>query len=371
MVVVLPAGAGPGSWPALINSAVKVDSIEFGPFTLGPSAPVLVVAEIGVNHNGDPKMGLRQLHAAVAAGARAVKFQSFRASELATKWSPAADYQRARNEETQFDMLSGLEMTMDHFVRYRKAAAALGAIAFSSPFDPQSLRALVAAGVELVKVASGEITNVELLRAIAETRLPTLMSTGMSNDQEVSEAVSLFREARGGPLALLHCVSSYPAPLEELNLRAIPALRDRFAVPVGLSDHTIGRDAAVAAVALGADIIEKHFTIDRSLPGPDHAMSMEPTEFVELIETLRKLRTGLGTGVKSPAASELQNRTLARRSVVAARDLPRGTLLTPQDVALKRPGGGLQPSMVEWLVGRRILRGLRADEQIRLEDLSE
>jgi N,N'-diacetyllegionaminate synthase len=347
-----------------------VDSIEFGPFALGPSAPVLVVAEIGVNHNGDAETGLRQLRAAVAAGARAVKFQSFRASELATKWSPMADYQRTINDETQFDMLSGLEMTMEQFVRYRKAAAALGAIAFSSPFDSQSLRDLVDAGVELVKVASGEITNVELLRAIAETRLPTLMSTGMSNDQEVAAAVGVFREAGGGPLALLHCVSSYPAPLGEMNLRAIPALHDRFAVPVGLSDHTVGRDAAVAAVALGADIIEKHFTIDRSLPGPDHGTSMEPAEFVELIETLRNLRKGLGTGVKSPTESELQNRTLGRRSVVAARDLPRGTLLTLQDVALKRPGGGLEPAMVEELIGRRIVRSLRADEQVRLEDVS-
>jgi sialic acid synthase SpsE len=299
-----------------------------------------------------------------------VKFQSFNAEELATNWSPIAEYQRPTKEQTQQGMLSSLQMPMDNFRRYQGVASSLGAVAFSTPFDRGSLGELVEAGVALVKVASGEITNIELLRAVAETRLPTMLSTGMSTDDEVATAVGIFRTAGGGPLALLHCVSSYPAPLEEMNLRAIPALRERFGLPVGLSDHTIGRDAAVAAVALGADIVEKHFTVDRSLPGPDHAMSMEPREFLELTDTLRMLRRGLGTGVKGPAPSELQNLTLGRRSVVAARDLPRGTFLRREDLALKRPGGGLDPARVTDLVGHRTLRNLRADEPIRLEDVS-
>jgi N-acetylneuraminate synthase/N,N'-diacetyllegionaminate synthase len=342
----------------------------FGPFTLGPDAPVLVIAEIGVNHNGDRALGLRLVQAAIAAGARAVKFQSFRADEIVTSSSPMAAYQRAAGADTQRAMLRALELHPDDLAAYRAEARRLGAIAFSTPFDPASAGELAAAGVELMKLPSGEITNDELIAAVGATGLPTIMSTGMSTIEEVAAAVGVYGSAGGGPLVLLHCVSSYPAPLEEQNLRAIPLLHERFGVPSGLSDHTLGRDAAVAAVALGADVIEKHFTIDRTLPGPDHAMSMEPREFADLVRVLGELRRGLGTGVKGPTPSELEIRLKARRSVVATADLPAGTLLTRAHLAVKRPGGGLAPRRLPDLIGRRLARNVRAEEPIRDADVT-
>ena len=344
--------------------------LPFGPFAIGPAEPVLVIAEVGVNHNGDRAVGLRQVQAAVGAGARAVKFQSFRADELASASSPKAAYQRATTSGTQREMLRGLELSMADLAAYRAEAARSGAVAFSTPFDPASAGELAAAGVELMKLPSGEITNEELIAAVGATGLPTFMSTGMSTLDEVGRAVDVHRRAGGGPLALLHCVSSYPAPLEQQNLRAMATLRERFGVPVGLSDHTIGRDAAVAAVALGADVIEKHFTIDRTLSGPDHGMSMEPAAFAELVAVVGLVRRGLGTGEKAPAPSELELRRLARRSIVAARDLRAGAVLSRADLAAKRPGDGLAPGRIPDLVGRRLSRDLRADEQIRIEDVT-
>jgi sialic acid synthase SpsE len=347
-----------------------VAGVAFGPFTLGPGEPLLVVAEVGVNHNGDRALGLRQLRAAIAAGARAVKFQTFRAAELATRASPKAAYQRGAGDETQLEMLRRLELPAADLLAYREEAARLGAIAFSTPFDPRSVDELARAGVELMKLPSGEITNLELVAAVGATGLPTFMSTGMSTFDEVRTAVEAFRRAGGGPLALLQCVSSYPAPIEEQNLRAIPALREQFAVPVGLSDHTIGRDAAVAAVALGADVIEKHFTIDRSLPGPDHAMSMDAAELAQMVDVLTRIRVGLGTGIKAATPSELEVRATSRRSIVLARDLSKGTILTRADLAVKRPGDGLAPARLPELIGRRLVRDMHADDQIRIEDVA-
>ena len=345
-------------------------AVPFGPFALGPGEPVLVVAEIGVNHNGDRALGLRQLRAAIAAGARAVKFQTFRAAELATRASPKATYQRRTGDESQLEMLRRLELPAADLAAYRDEAARLGGIAFSTPFDPQSANDLARAGVELMKLPSGEITNLELVAAVGATGLPTLMSTGMSTLDEVQGAVDAYRRAGGGPLVLLQCVSSYPAPLEEQNLRAIPTLHDHFAVPVGLSDHTIGRDAAVAAVALGADVIEKHFTIDAALPGPDHAMSMEPADFAQMVDVLARVRLGLGTGIKTPAGSELEVRATSRRSIVLARDASKGTVLSRADLAVKRPGDGLAPARIPELIGRRLVRDMRADDQLRIEDVA-
>lgn len=345
-------------------------STAFGPFRVGPDESVLVIAEIGVNHNGDPALGLRQLRAAVDAGADAVKFQSFRAEELATRTSAKARYQEVATPESQQDMLRRLELPLADFATYRAEAAALGAIAFSTPFDASSARDLEHLGVDLMKVPSGEITNDELLAAVGATHLPTILSTGMSTIEEVAHAVDTFRGSGGGPLALLHCVSSYPAPLEELNLRAISTLREHFGVPVGLSDHSIGRDAAVAAVALGADIIEKHFTIDRTLPGPDQAMSMEPGDFADLVRVLAEVRRGLGTGVKGPTPSEMEIRGIARRCVVAASDLRVGTVLTRAHLAVKRPGHGIPPRRLPDLIGCRLTRDVLSDEPLRETDVT-
>jgi sialic acid synthase SpsE len=337
---------------------------------LGPEQPVLVVAEVGVNHNGDRDLGLRQLRAAASTGAQAVKFQSFDANELADATAPLAEYQARTTSTDQRTMLASLELKDVDFDAYRREGERVGVTVFSTPFDPRSAKRLANAGAKLMKVPSGEITNFELLRAIAATGLPTIMSTGMSDLDEVRRAVDVHNKNNGGPLALLHCVSSYPAPLEQMNLRAIETLRNEFAVPVGLSDHSIGPAAAIAAVALGAVIIEKHFTVDRRLPGPDHAMSMEPAEFTELVSTLRKLERGLGSGTKTAMPAELEVRGVARRSVFAARAIRAGTAVTREDLVARRPGGGVGPDRMDSLIGMRAKRDIGAGEMVRFEDVS-
>jgi N,N'-diacetyllegionaminate synthase len=345
--------------------------MRFGPFDLGPTEPVLVVAEVGVNHNGDRDIGLRQLRAAAKTGAQAVKFQSFDADELAEANAPLAEYQTRSSNAGQREMLKGLELADADFDAYLREGDALGVVVFSTPFDPTNAGRLARAGAKLMKVPSGEITNFDLLRAIAKTKLPTIMSTGMSELDEVRRAVDVFSAAGGGALALLHCVSSYPAPLEQMNLRAIETLRREFDVPVGLSDHSIGPAAAIAAVALGAVIVEKHFTVDRGLPGPDHAMSTEPEEFTDLVATLRKLQAGLGTGQKTAMPVETEVRAVARRSLFATQAIRAGAAITPELLAAKRPGGGIGPDRIDSVVGKRARRDIGAGAMIRPEDLAD
>jgi len=343
--------------------------MRFGPFEIGASEPVLVVAEIGVNHNGDRELGLRQLRAAAGTGAQAVKFQSFDADELAEANAPMAEYQTRSTSASQLEMLKGLELSDDDFAAYLREGDRLGVTVFSTPFDAASAERLAKRGARLMKVPSGEITNFDLLRAIARTGLPTMMSTGMSDLEEVRRAVAVHRESGGGPLAILHCVSSYPAPLEQMNLRAIETLRREFDVPIGLSDHSIGPAAAIAAVVLGAVIIEKHFTVDRTLPGPDHAMSTEPAEFTDLVSTLHKLQAGLGTGTKGAMPAEIEIRQVARRSLFAARAIRAGSTITRELLVAKRPGGGIGPDRIESVIGKDAARDVRAGEMLHPEDL--
>lgn len=343
---------------------------RFGPFDLGPSEPLLVIAEIGVNHNGDRALGLRQLRAAASTGAQAVKFQSFDADELAEAGAPLAEYQTRSSSTSQLEMLRALELTDDDFAAYLKEGESLGVVVFSTPFDANSAERLARQGAKMMKVPSGEITNFDLLRAIARTGLPTAMSTGMSDLDEVRRAVKVHQAAGGGPLAILHCVSSYPAPLEQMNLRAIETLRGEFDLPVGLSDHSIGPAAAIAAVALGAVIVEKHFTVDRGLPGPDHAMSTEPAEFTDLVTTLHKLQVGLGTGTKSAMPTELPIRDVARRSLFAARAIQAGATITRELLLAKRPGGGIGPDRIDTVIGKRTARDLSAGQMLHPDDLA-
>jgi N-acetylneuraminate synthase/N,N'-diacetyllegionaminate synthase len=343
--------------------------VNFGPFDIGGSAPLLVVAEVGVNHNGDRELGLRQLRAAAATGAQAVKFQSFDADELAEPNAPMAEYQTRSSSTSQLEMLKGLELSDEDFDVYRREGERLGVIVFSTPFDASSVERLAAGGARLMKVPSGEITNFELLRAIARTGLPTMMSTGMSDLDEVRRAIAVHRESRGGPLAVLHCVSSYPAPLEQMNLRAIETLRRELDLPIGLSDHSIGPAAAIAAVALGAVVLEKHFTVDRGLPGPDHAMSTEPAEFTELVATLRKLQAGLGTGHKAAMPAEAEIKQVARRSLFAARAIPAGARIARELLVAKRPGGGIGPDRIDSIVGKTAARDIAGGEMLRPEDV--
>jgi N-acetylneuraminate synthase/N,N'-diacetyllegionaminate synthase len=326
--------------------------------------PTFVIAEAGVNHNGDLDLARRLIDAAAAAGADAVKFQTFRTEALVSAAAPKARYQveTTGGAESQQAMLARLELGRDAHAMLRDHAAACGLVFFSTPFDEASADLLGALGVELFKVPSGEVTNLPLLRHVAAKGRPVLLSTGMSTLDEVAAAVETIRAAGDPPLAILHCVSAYPAPVEDTNLRAMDTLHARFGRPVGLSDHTLGIEIALAAVARGAAVLEKHLTLDRALPGPDHRASLEPTDFAALVRGVRAIERALGDGDKRPMPSELDTRSVARRSLVAARALPAGHRLTRGDVAIKRPGTGLAPADLEAVVGRTLARAVGADE---------
>ncbi|MEP6680115.1 MAG: N-acetylneuraminate synthase [Chloroflexota bacterium] len=337
---------------------------------IGPDQPPYVVAEAGVNHNGDPALAVRLVEAAAEAGADAVKFQTFRASALATASAPQAAYQRQRaSAVSQREMLRSLELPEDALRAAFDRASELGIAAFSTPFDVESLAVLVRLGVPAIKIGSGDLTDPFLLRAVAGAGLPMILSTGMSNLDEVDAAVAVIDAVGDPPLALLHCLSAYPAPPGETNLRAIPAMRERYNLEIGFSDHTTGFAAPIAAVALGATIIEKHLTLDHALAGPDHAASMEPAELGSLVSALREAHAALGDGIKRPQPSEEETRRVARRSLVAARDLAAGTVLTEDDLDAKRPADGISAMRLDDVVGRRLSRTISRDAIVQPSDL--
>jgi N,N'-diacetyllegionaminate synthase len=332
---------------------------------MGEGAPVFIIAEAGVNHDGDLATALALVDAAAAAGADAVKFQSFEPEQLVTQSSELASYQREGEQaaSTQLQMLSRLKLDRHSHERIIERCRERAIIFLSTPFDGSSAAMLEELGVPAFKVGSGELTNLPFLEELTGHGRPLLVSTGMSDLAEVATVVDLARR-REVALALLHCVSSYPAPEEEANLRAILSLREAFGVPVGYSDHCLGTAASLAAVAAGACLLERHFTLDRDRPGPDHAMSLEPDELRDLVAQIRRLESILGDGVKRPQRSELELRVVARRSIVAARALAAGERLDADALAVKRPGDGLPPARLHGLIGRRLRRALDADEQV-------
>jgi N,N'-diacetyllegionaminate synthase len=331
-----------------------------------------IIAEAGVNHNGSLELALRLVDAAHASGADAVKFQTFRADQLATHAAPKAPYQERKNAaaESQFDMLQRLELDAEAHRHLIGHCRKLGIQFLSSPFDLQSADLLATMGVPLLKVPSGEITNLPFLQHLARKGLPLIVSTGMSTLGEVEEAINALQAEGANRLTLLHCVTEYPAPYAEVNLRAMQTLKAAFGLPVGYSDHTPGIEIAVAAVALGAVVLEKHFTLDRSLPGPDHAASLEPTELERMVAAIRHVEVALGTGIKAPAPCELPNLPVARKSVVSARPMPAGHRLESTDLAVKRPGNGLPSKYLPALIGRTLRTDVAKDEVMTWKHLA-
>ncbi len=328
-----------------------------------------IIAEAGVNHDGSVERALKLIETAAAAGADAVKFQTFHADSLASAHAPRAEYQ-ARNlgDGDQLSMLRALELPEDAYPALYRRCGELGVEFMSTPFDAASAAMLVRLGMRRIKVASGEITNLPLLRDLAAQGRPLILSTGMSTLEEVGEAIRAVR-LPPGMLTLLHCTSNYPADPGEVNLRAMATMRDAFALPVGYSDHTLGTAVAVAAVALGAAVIEKHFTLDRSAPGPDHKASLEPGDLARMVREIRAIERSLGDGVKAPAPSEIAVREVARRSVTLLRAVRAGETLAAADLALRRPATGIAPRDLERVVGRRTARALDAGAVLRWEDL--
>jgi len=327
---------------------------------------VFIIAEAGVNHNGSLDLARRLVDAAKAAGADAVKFQTFRAEALVVRSAHKAEYQRRITDakESQFDMLKRLELDAPAHADLMAHCREIGIIFLSSPFDDESADMLDAMGVERFKLGSGELTNLPLLGHVAAKRKPIIMSTGMATLDEVATALATFRSNGADDVTLLHCVTEYPCPSDQVNLRAMVTMRAAFGVPVGYSDHTDGTNVAIAAAAIGAVVIEKHFTLDRGMPGPDHKASLEPADFGRMVQAIREVSLALGDGIKRPAACELANIPIARKSVVTVRAVSAGAIITREDLAIKRPGNGIAPADLEKIVGRRAMRDLAADEVI-------
>lgn len=341
-------------------------TIEIAGRRVGPPHPCLVIAEAGVNHDGDPALAHRLVAVAAASGADAVKFQVFRPEGLVSAAAAAAPYQRRSGAATQREMLAALTLPPAAWRELAADARERGLLFLATAFDPASLDLVVALGVPALKVPSGEIDNLRFVADAAGRGLPLIVSTGLATGDEVAAAVEAAAAAPG--LALLHCVTAYPAPVDTSNLRAIVTMQQRFGVPVGWSDHTEGSVTAVAAVALGASILEKHFTTDRRLPGPDHAASAEPADLAAYVAAVRAVETSLGDGVKRPAAAESENRRFVRRSYHAVHDLAAGEVVRSEDVALLRPADGLPPAAP--VVGRTLARPVAAGRPLRAEDLA-
>ena len=346
-----------------------MQAVSSGSRRIGPGEPCLIAAEAGINHNGDLALAHAIIDAAADAGADAVKFQGYRTEDFVADRSLTYEYvsQGRTVVESQYEMFKRCELAPEAWTELRDHCAERGVLFFSTPTSAETLDELLRLGVPLLKNGSDYLGHLPLIRAMARSGVPTVLSTGMATAQEVDAAVAAFHEAGGTELVLLHCTSSYPTSPDDVHLRGITALARRFDVPVGLSDHTEGTVAAVGAVALGACFLEKHFTPDRGLPGPDHRFSSDPAELTELVRAVRTVERQLGEERIGPADSELKARREYRLSCVAARDLPAGTILGEGDVAFRRPGSGLPPSKLEALVGGRLVEDVSAGAQLRPE----
>ncbi len=330
-----------------------------------------VIAEAGVNHNGSLDLARQRVDAAAHAGADAVKFQTFRADDLVTRSAAKADYQTRNTGDggSQHAMLRALELSEADFVALRAHCHSRRIHFLSTPFGIPAADLLARVGVHAYKVSSGDLTYHQFLAHLARTGLPIILSTGMATLAEVEAALQAIDAAGPVPVALLHCVSDYPATAASCNLAAMTTMAAAFGRPVGWSDHTGGSAVAHAAVALGARIVEKHITLDRTMDGPDHAASMEPDDFAGYVAGIRDVVVALGDGIKRPRPEELRTALVARRSIVAARDLAAGTTLAEDDVVIVRPGTGLAPAMLDVVIGATLGRDVAADQPLTIDAL--
>lgn len=329
---------------------------------------IFIIAEAGVNHNGDMQTAKKLIDAAAAAGADAVKFQTFKTENLVCRNAGKAAYQleATGTDESQFDMLRKLELTPGMHTELISYCRGKNIMFLSTPFDLDSLRYLVDCGLAIIKIPSGEITNYPLLREAARSGRRIILSSGMSTLDEVREAVGVLKKNGGADITVLHCNTEYPTPFSDVNLRAMQTIREEIGVRVGYSDHTQGIEAAVAAAALGAEVIEKHFTLDKKMKGPDHKASLEPDELMEMVRSVRHIEQALGSGRKEPSASEKKNMSVVRKSIVAQCNISAGEVFTEENLTAKRPGSGLSPMLWEQVVGRKAGRDFAADEMIVL-----
>ena len=332
--------------------------------------PTLIIAEIGVNHNGSVEMATELIEVCANAGVDIVKFQTFSAERLVSKGAPKAQYQVEQDGfGSQYEMLKRLELSEDHHQCLLRHCVEKKVEFLSTGFDEIDLRMLVKLGIKRIKNSSGEMTNLPFLKSVAAHKLPVIMSTGMATLEEVEESVAvLMREGLDKKdLTILHCTSSYPAADEDLNLNTILTMQKHFGLPIGYSDHSVGIQASIVAASLGATIIEKHVTLDRNLPGPDHKASIEPEELCELVTFIRRINIMLGSALKKPSKDELENAISARKSIVAKKNIKKGDLLSVENICVKRPGTGLSPMNWDDVIGTRAIKDFRCDEAIIME----
>jgi N,N'-diacetyllegionaminate synthase len=332
--------------------------------------PTLIIAEAGVNHNGDLALACELINVAAAAGADMVKFQTFSAGRLVTTHARKADYQTKTTDagESQHAMIRRLELTRDMHEALIAHCKLRGIQFFSTGFDSESIDLLVELGLDRFKIPSGEITNLPYLRHVGHYGKPVILSTGMATLGEIEAALEVLEQA-GTPrdcITALHCNTEYPTPMTDVNLRAMLTIRDAFGIAVGYSDHTSGIEVAIAAVTLGATVIEKHFTLDRELPGPDHKASLEPDELKAMVTAIRNIEQAMGDGIKRPSASEVKNKLIARKSLVAACAIRAGEVFSDKNLIAKRPGIGISPMRWDEVLGRKAPRNFSPDELIEL-----
>ena len=328
-----------------------------------------IIAEAGVNHNGSLEMAFQLIDVAVAAGADAVKFQTFKAEKVIAVNAPKASYQKETtgSDESQLEMVKKLELDETTHVQLYQYCQNKGIQFLSTPFDLESIDLLNRLGLEIFKIPSGEITNLPYLRKLGALKKQLILSTGMADLGEIEDALDVLTESGTslGNITVLHCNTEYPSLFEDVNLRAMLTIRNAFpGIAIGYSDHTSGIEVPIAAVAMGATVIEKHFTLDRNLPGPDHRASLEPPELSAMISDIRNIEKALGTGSKKPSPSELKNKTVARKSIVAALPIEKGETFTEMNITVKRPGTGIAPMRWDEIIGRKASKPYRKDELI-------
>ncbi|MBW4827970.1 MAG: N-acetylneuraminate synthase [Clostridiaceae bacterium] len=331
-----------------------------------------IIAEAGVNHNGDINIAKKLVDEAFRAGADAIKIQTFRAEDLVTKDAPKAEYQKKSvGEGNQYTMLKKLELSFEEHIILKKYCEEKGIMFISTPFDFESVDLLEKIDVPLYKIGSGDLTNLPLLEYIAEKHKPIILSTGMANLGEIEEAIESIFKTKNKDITLLHCTSNYPTSYKDVNLKAMVTMKEAFKLPMGYSDHTIGIEVPIAAVSLGATVIEKHFTLDRCMEGPDHKASLEPYEFEKMVESIRNIEDSMGDGIKQCNKSEENTKLVARKSIVAKEDIKKGEKITYNNIAFKRPGKGLKPKYVYDMIGKVAIKDIKQDEFIQLCDIRQ
>ena len=329
---------------------------------------VFIIAEAGVNHNGKLELAYKLVDVAAEAGADAVKFQTFKPEKVVSKFAKKAEYQKETTglAESQLEMIKKLDLGYEAFVELKKYCDKKGIVFLSTPFDLDSIKFLDQLGMNIFKVPSGEITNLPYLRKVGSLNKQVIMSTGMADLKEVKEAldvlISCGTDKEG--ITVLHCNTEYPTPFDDVNLKAMLTIRNELSVKVGYSDHTLGIEVPVAAVALGAEVIEKHFTLDKNMEGPDHRASLEPDKLKAMVSAIRNIEKAMGDGIKRPSPSELKNKPIARKSIVAAKDIRKGEAFTEKNLAVKRPGTGISPMRWDEIIEQKAERDYKADELI-------